>query len=499
MPLEGVTLPGYRILRPLGAGGMAELFLAERAAASGASRRVVLKRILPGFASDPHFRQLFVHEARIAMQLTHANIVQVYDFLEGEGTYVLAMEYIEGCDLRRLVRARGALPIDVSLYICAHVLRGLDYAHRHRSSDGAPLEIVHRDVSPGNILLSTEGEVKLTDFGLARSRERLGHSVGEVKGTFAFMSPEQAEGRPVDARADVFAAATVLFAMLTGESPFQADGPVATLDRVRAGAYRPLGELLPGAPPGLAEVVDRGLARAVEARYPAADAMREALEEVAQRAGERLSPDALAALVRPTSAEVSSATSPATSPGHRAVTPSAPVPADSVGTPAPPLAMAAATLPLGPGDRRRKTGSRKRRAGVVSALVASVTVSGLFVVRARHAPPAGPSVTVAPSQVPPSVLPNPHVDEPPAVTPIAVKPSGPSKPRPGFLTINSDPWAYVTIDGKRRGATPLIDLAIAPGAHEVALVNPPLGATKSALVRLRSGEHRTLIEKLSKE
>src|SRR5260370_2646332 len=151
MELEGV--PGYAGLGPLGAGGTAELFVAERLALSGSRRRVALKRILPAYARDPAFRSLFVHEARLAMQLTHRNIVQVYDFIEGGGSTVLVMEYVDGCDLRTLLRD-GPLALEPALFVCVEVLRALDYAHRKSGGDGRNLEIVHRDVGPGNTLLS---------------------------------------------------------------------------------------------------------------------------------------------------------------------------------------------------------------------------------------------------------------------------------------------------------------------------------------------------------
>src|SRR5262245_9507626 len=144
--MSSPTLPGYRVLRAVGAGGMAELFLAERDTAEGTRRQVVLKRILPGYARDPQFRRRFVHEARLALQLTHINIVQVHDFRETDDTFVLEMEYVDGCDLRRLLGV-APLPLGEALHVAAELLRGLDYAHRRIGSEGMPLEIVHRDVA----------------------------------------------------------------------------------------------------------------------------------------------------------------------------------------------------------------------------------------------------------------------------------------------------------------------------------------------------------------
>jgi serine/threonine-protein kinase len=522
----------YTVLRQVGAGGMAELFLAERAAAEGARRRVVLKRILPAFARDPDFRELFVHEARIAMQLSHVNVVQVYDFGEAEDTYVLEMEYVEGCDLRALLRARKALPLGAALRVTIEILRGLDYAHRRASADGMPLAIVHRDVSPGNILLSREGEVKLTDFGLARSRERLGTSVGGVKGTFAFMAPEQACGLPVDARADVFAAGAVLYASLVGRSPFESDGPVATLDRVRAARFAPLSEValeLPAAR-ALDPVLARALALDPGARFASAAAMREALEELARTQGERLEPDVLGALVRAVVAAESAHHVPA--PGTataRAARPAEPPPASASDRSVSPAPDVGRTRPLAPRRRRPSIGARATwAAGGLCAL-------GLVaIVALRSAPRAGGVVgAVAPASggrspsaaaalgasgragvTPPDPStpgsPAPRAaaaerakaapDEPLAAPTAPVRmdaPAGHARPPRAYLTVSADPWAYVAVDGRRRGTTPLQDLVLSPGAHEVTFENPPLGVTRKTLVRLRPGERKTVIEQLA--
>ncbi|HJZ88554.1 MAG TPA: serine/threonine-protein kinase [Polyangia bacterium] len=487
----------YTLLRAIGAGGMAELFLAERAGAQGARRRVVLKRILPAFARDPEFREMFVHEARIAMQLTHANIVQVYDFGEAGDTYVLEMEYIEGCDLRALLRDHGPLPLSAGLRIATEILRGLDYAHRRVGADGMPLQIVHRDVSPGNILLSREGEVKLTDFGLSRSRERLGRSVGGVKGTFAFMAPEQAEGRAVDPRADVFAVGAILYATLAGRSPFEAEGPVATLDRVRQASYLPLSQAAPGAPPTLDALLVQALARTPDERFASAAAMREALEGFEKEAGVRPSADALGALVQ-------------------AVTPTEPVSAPNAQAAGAALAASPQLIELAwasmalqsrravaarpphtqPLPARERMRGRRARLLAVAGLTALVAGGVVVALRpqAAHVPAA---IVPAPAPTPaPLAVSAPAPEAVPVPTPA---PAPKSKPRPAYLTVSADPWAYVSVDGKRRGTTPLQELALPPGAHEITFENPPLGASRTRLVRLHAGEHKTLIEKLAAE
>jgi hypothetical protein len=485
--------PGYTLIRPVGVGGMAELYLVEKAALGGTRRQVVLKQILPGLARDATFREMFVNEARVAMQLSHANIVQVHDLREADGSYVIEMEYVAGTDLTHLVRSEGKLSVDVALYIASTLLRALGYAHRQHAADGRPLDLVHRDVSPGNILLSTEGEVKLTDFGLARSRDRVGRSIAGVKGTFAFMSPEQAEGRHVDARADLFAVGAVLYAMLAGESPFEGGGPVVTLDRVREVRYAPLDAAL-----GIGDVFARSLAREPEARFADADAMRVAIEEAATRKGLRLGPDALAALVR---ALATSAKKPPLGPvaafgATAASSDAATSDAQSSETEAPPrLAGATRAFAARPPDR-----SGARYAAVIAGC--ALLVSGLVFLRSRlgifsHGPP--PARTPAPVLAKaPTITPTPVVDR--AVGPVVAHTAADAVvKRSGYLTVSSDPWAYVTIDGKKRGTTPLLEIEVTAGQHEVELENPPLGAVKHLHVRVRPGEHKKVIEKLTRE
>ncbi len=488
--------PGYTLIRPVGAGGMAELYLVEKTALGGTRRQVVLKCILPGFARDPTFREMFVNEARVAMQLSHANIVQVHDLRELDGSYVIEMEYVAGTDLTHLVRSEGKLPIDIALYVASALLRALGYAHRQHAADGSPLDLVHRDVSPGNILLSTEGEVKLTDFGLARSRDRVGRSIAGVKGTFAFMSPEQAEGRHVDARADLFAVGAVLYAMLAGESPFEGGGPAATLDRVREVRYEALAPAL-----GLAELFARSLAREPDARFAHADAMRVAIEELAAQQGLRLGPDALAMRVRALLASSKTSAEP-TAAFEATAVPTAGASPDSdapISEAAAPLRLAGGTRALAPRPQGR-SGARFAAAFMGCALL----VSGFFYLRSHlgifpHGPPpvrTPPPVTQTPSKAPVAVT--PAVD--PSTAPsVAHAQAGAIVKRTGYVTVSSDPWSFVTIDGKRRGTTPLIEVEVAPGVHEVQLENPPLGAVKHLHVRVRPGEHKKVIEKLSRE
>src|SRR5215475_11319095 len=202
----------YTILRKIADGGTAEIFLAKQHGAQGFEKMVVLKRIFTTFYADPQFRHMLVDEAHVAMSLNHSNIVQVLDLGESEGRYFLALELVDGWTLDRVLRraktAGVPFPPALALYVTAEVCRALGYAHG-KSRDGKPLGIVHRDISPHNVLLSAEGEVKLTDFGIAKHQNKQNRpskedqSLGKlIKGKIAFMSPEQASGADLDARSD---------------------------------------------------------------------------------------------------------------------------------------------------------------------------------------------------------------------------------------------------------------------------------------------------------
>ena len=264
MTRPGDQLGAYELVRPLGAGGMAETFVAVRRGPAGFEQRVCLKRILPGCAADPVFVELFLDEARLLARLQCRNIVHVHDFGEIDGTYYMALELIDGVDLEGLLtslRGRGArMPESVALYITTEILTALSYAHT-LEIDGELQQIVHRDISPSNILLSKTGEVKLTDFGIAKARGRAHRTqAGHTKGKIAYMSPEQMRAEELDGRSDLFAVGVVLFELLTGAHPFDATTDYALQVNIMTGKRRPLRELLPSASNQLATLVDALLA-----------------------------------------------------------------------------------------------------------------------------------------------------------------------------------------------------------------------------------------------
>ncbi|MCZ7686305.1 MAG: serine/threonine protein kinase [Sandaracinaceae bacterium] len=228
----------YTLLRRLAVGGMAEVYVAKTKGIGGFEKLVAIKVIHPRFSEDEHFVQMLVEEAKISVQLNHVNIAQTFDLGCIDDTYYIAMEYVEGGDAFRVQkRARErkiALPVDICCYIAAEICNGLGYAHRKRDAEGHPLGIVHRDISPQNVLVSYAGEVKIVDFGIAKAALRGGQTeVGVIKGKYYYMSPEQAWGDPVDHRTDVFATGLLLHELLTGEMVYQEDNVPALLDRVR--------------------------------------------------------------------------------------------------------------------------------------------------------------------------------------------------------------------------------------------------------------------------
>jgi serine/threonine-protein kinase len=266
----------YTVLERLGGGGQAEVFRGVSESLQGFKKSVAIKRVLPHLTSNPQFVAMFLDEARLSLFLQHANIVQVFDISKAaDGTYFLVMEFVDGCDLKALIAHNGASrPMDVglTLYIMIEAAKGLHYAHTlDHPQTGTPLGIVHRDVSPPNIMLSKNGEVKVVDFGLAKAGtqvETTDHGV--VKGKFAYLSPEAAYGKEVDARTDVFALGIITWEMLTGRRLFYADDPHRTIELVRAARVPSIPALNPKVDAELDGIVRRALARHPENRTPTA-------------------------------------------------------------------------------------------------------------------------------------------------------------------------------------------------------------------------------------
>jgi serine/threonine protein kinase len=269
---QPVPFGKYLLLDRISVGGMAEVFKAKSYGVEGFEKIIAIKRILPTMGEDRDFIKMFIDEAKIAGQLAHANICQIFELGRIDGSHFIAMEYIWGKDLlqiqNRLRKIKQPMPIAMACFSIAKVLEGLDYAHRKRDPLGRPLEIVHRDCSPQNVLVSYEGEVKVIDFGIAKATSRNSRTMaGVLKGKFGYMSPEQVRGLPLDRRSDIFALGTMLYECLTGDRLFQGETDFSTLEKVRNVDVRPPRELNPNIPVAVEAVILKALAKDVDERY----------------------------------------------------------------------------------------------------------------------------------------------------------------------------------------------------------------------------------------
>lgn len=265
---------------------MAEIYKAQLQGIGGFQRQLAIKLILPNLSDNTEYIQMLADEAKVAGLLSHANIVQIFDLSEHEGNWFIAMELVDGCDLSKIMRRareKGiTLPMPMAIFITAEILKGLDYAHTRTATQNGieqPLNIVHRDISPPNILISQQGEVKLTDFGIARASLKVLETLsGVVKGKYDYMSPEQAANLPLDHRSDLFSMSVVFYQMLTGEHPFRANNELATVNRIRTGRYTPISQHNADIPLGLQTILDKALCPEPEKRFGSAFEFKEALD-----------------------------------------------------------------------------------------------------------------------------------------------------------------------------------------------------------------------------
>ena len=293
--LSGATdadrrLDRFELIAEIASGGMATVYLARLSGAGGFQRFVAIKRLHPHLSGDAEFVQMFLDEARLAARLHHPNVVPILEIGESPQGYYLVMEYVEGDTLARtLARSAQAgrmLAPGISMRVCLDTILGLHVAHELKDDDGKPLSIVHRDVSPQNILVGMDGSARITDFGVARATTRLSTTrTGQLKGKLAYMAPEQARGGEVDRRADVFAMGIVLWECLAQRRLFKGEGEADTLNRV---LYEPIPQLTqanPDVAPGLARVVMKALERDADKRWPTASDLGDELEKAARDAG----------------------------------------------------------------------------------------------------------------------------------------------------------------------------------------------------------------------
>ncbi|WP_437922839.1 protein kinase [Sorangium sp. So ce291] len=297
----------YRVVERLASGGMAEVFLAESAGIEGFKKQVAIKRVLPHLSEKKRFIAMFLDEARLSAHLSHSNVAQVFDIGVGDNAYFIVMEYVDGADLKAVLesmrKAGRTLPVESAVFITAKLCEGLTYAHELKAADGHPLKIVHRDMSPPNVLITKYGEVKIVDFGLAKATSQLEKSeAGIIKGKFSYLSPEAAQGLEVDHRTDIFAVGAILWEMLAGKRLFLGDTDYQTVKLVQQAQIPPLSEMNKAVPPELDRLIARSLAREPGDRYASAREFGRDLTNFLYRFGRPVSAYDIAEHVRSTMA-----------------------------------------------------------------------------------------------------------------------------------------------------------------------------------------------------
>jgi tRNA A-37 threonylcarbamoyl transferase component Bud32 len=500
---EPIRFGKYELLSRIAAGGMAEIFLARAASIKGFEKYLVIKRILPHKTRDQNFVTMFLDEARVAATLDHPNIVQIYDVGAIDGEYFIAMEYLIGEDLLELVRAGikggfGKPPLEVVLTVLGGALAGLHYAHDRRNFDGQPLNIVHRDVTPGNIVITYDGAVKLVDFGIAKAATRDVNQdtrSGALKGKIQYMSPEQCKGENLDRRADLFAVGIILYELTTGKRLYHEKSDFETLKKIVEGPVPDPALVVPDYPPALREVVMKALAKSPDARYATARELQLDLDAFAR--GERLVTGqvALSQYCEKVFAEKLNAWRAAEAAGKSLADRVAAGQGDGgyVGE----RHSSTGGVPYATASRRHQM---KRLAQIGTLVVLAAGGAAVVWKVASKTPPPPPVVVVNPPPVtpPPVVVVTPQPVTPPPVTPPPVTPppidnhhkhSSSTEPRgKASVTIAADPWCEVLIDGKPFGQTPLVDVSVTSGSHTLTFLNSGANVHQQEKIHLTPGQ-----------
>lgn len=494
----------YTVVRRLGVGGMAETYEAIRKGPGDFTQRVCLKLVLPYFRGREDFLTLFKREARLAAKLRHSNVVGVIDFGEIEGITYIALELVDGADLATVLDAQPGTRISAehAAFVGHDIAAALEHAHDPRrdgsADEPADNAIIHRDLSPSNVLLSRRGEILLTDFGVAKAITGTARQQSAVKGKVPYMSPEQLRSEALDGRADLFALGVVLYEAVAGHRPFQGDHDPATIMQILSGDRRPLLEAAPETPPGLAKVIEQLLEPDRNARPESASALLELLDPYVPSPRERRELGKVVSVLRasapplePQAPVSGSAPTEASGEPNREGSGVAPTSSKPAGV----APVAAAPEPVAPTKSRRSW-----LAGVL--LIAIAAGIGLWVNRAED---PGESVTspVVDERAPlavPEPSPTPATEtaaaaEPPAEPAVAAEPIAPS-PKPGRLSVAVFPWGDVWIDGKLRGRAPVRNVALPPGRHKVSAGQGE--PWKTQVVRLKAGQRRDIQFDLSK-
>jgi eukaryotic-like serine/threonine-protein kinase len=542
------TFGKYHLFASLGRGGMADVYLAVAHGPMGFNKLAVVKRLRSSLSDEPSFLNMFLDEARLAARLNHPNVVHTYEVGEHDGSYFIAMEFLEGQSLNKIIREASRtgveVPVGVATRIVSDALLGLHHAHELRDYDGRPLEIIHRDISPHNVFVTYEGVVKLVDFGIAKAAlSSTQTEVGVLKGKVAYMSPEQAMGSAIDRRADVFSMGIVLWELLTRKRLMTGDSAAATLNRLLNTPVPRVSAALPSVDPDLDAIVAKALEKDPARRYQTALEMREALEAWTVSSGRVARPEAVGQKVSQMFAAVREQVRMQIQAYMAAMASSQPTPEfglTSLRRSSDPSALYGGTgtgtgtgsgvVPLGEGsaslapeELAEITAARERREkrtllGVFAALLLVLTGISFLIFRSSNvtlrrptapsvtasaqtpAPPEAPTLAVSDTPPPMTVTaqdpkPKPAPMPPPTTKPAAALTSKPAATAtqqedtgPGFLSFDSFPWTHVSEGGRSLGTTPLFHVSLSPGPHTLVLENADQGIHTSYTVVIKSGE-----------
>jgi serine/threonine protein kinase len=492
-PKSGLCVGEYELLSRIAVGGMGEVFIARKTGRAAFEKRVALKLLLPHLSQEPELVHRFLDEARIAAQMNHPNLVQVFDVGEADGRHYLAMALVEGVSLARLLEAcqrlGEPLPLPMVRLVAIGLCEGLAYAHDLKDRNGGPLEVVHRDINPYNMLVSATGAVLVTDFGVAKVAGSMHATLpGRVLGKLAYLAPEQlAAGAQVDRRTDLYAAALTLYETATGVSPFQRDNEAATLDAVRQAPLPDPRERRPGIDPCMAAAIMRAADRDPARRFSSAKAMLEELLD-----GPVARPSELGEQVKLRCAEEIEALRKSFS------SPMSPIRTRSL--------AAEQMSPTSPWRNRATKAAAMLAAGTTALGLALLSSHG----QKTQAPDSGPATETPSAEASGGAVSNleapdariwAQASEVPAPKPPAAPSpprseraslAAPKKARIGYLSADASPWASVIVDGKEIDKTPISRYPLPVGPHQVVFRNAQLGKELRKTIRIEENRVKSI-------
>lgn len=453
-------LERYKLISKIGSGGMSEVYRARLYGPGGYEKEVAIKLLLPHLSREQEFLKMLMDEARIASLLDHPNIVHIFEFGEFENIYYIAMEYVEGYDLRNILKIKGKLPEEIAVFVLIETLKAIEYAHSLKDKNGVPMKIVHRDISPQNILVRKDGIVKLTDFGIAKARGRLTTTrTGFIKGKISYMAPEQIEGKGVDGRSDLFSLALIIVEILTGEKVFDGETEGAILNSIRNVDPSKIAEKLEKKE--WIEELIKCLYRDPQFRPSSAGVLKEKIMKIALDIyikGEKSLKDLIANVYKPE--EV--------------------------------VEEKVDVVKGGATKTKRIVGLKKRILYFFFPIFALVLIlfTGHFFRRTKE--------EMRPAEVFPNETTVPfesqliEKDEEKQSKEVQIQ-------KKGFLSINTIPWTRVIMDGKEVGSTPLLNMEVVVGKHHLKLINERFGIDETIEVDIFPNKTTKVFKKLRKK